>query len=182
MGWKNEDRAKLVRSLRQAAVECGVEAVPDNASREKVREMVLPRVLRKMGVGDNLPRTLFTDRGPGFYHRKQGTVTSDYAEACQKLGFKLWAGSDSKRGDHAQPPDIADVLLHETAVSWIRQRLHATGTELKQPWRETPAELGKRLAGIVADINTKLDVHGLCMEFPDRLETLKKRKGDRLPK
>ena len=40
MGWKNEDRAKLVRSLRQAAVECGVEAVPDNASREKVREMV----------------------------------------------------------------------------------------------------------------------------------------------
>ena len=75
-----------------------------------------------------MPRTISTDRGPGFYHRAQGTVTSDFAEACQRLGCKLWAGLDSKRGDHAQPPDIADVLLHAAAVSWIRPRLHTTGT------------------------------------------------------
>ena len=112
----------------------------------------------------------------------QGTVTNDYGEACQRLGFKLWAGSDSKRGPHAQPPDVADVLLHETAVAWKRPRIDKTGAELKQPWRETPAELGTRLAGIVTDINRNLDVHGLCMEFPDRLEQLKKRAGDRLPK
>ena len=143
---------------------------------------VLPQLLRKMGMGENMPRTLFTDRGPGFYHRTHGSVTSDYAEACKKQNFKLWAGSDAKRGDHAQPPDIGDVLLHETAMAWVRAKLAKTGQELKQPWKETPRELGKRLAGIMTDINQNCDVDGLCREFPERLETLKKRKGGRLDK
>ena len=109
-------------------------------------------------------------------------MTSDYAEACKKQNFKLWAGSDAKRGDHAQPPDIGDVLLHGTAMAWVRAKLAKTGQELKQPWKETPRELGKRLAGIMTDINQNCDVDGLCREFPERLETLKKRKGGRLDK
>ena len=83
---------------------------------------------------------------------------------------------------HAQPPDIGDVLLHGTAMAWVRAKLAKTGQELKQPWKEMPRGLGKRLAGIMTDINQNCDVDGLCREFPERLETLKKRKGGRLDK
>ena len=73
-------------------------------------------------------------------------------------------------------------MLHETAMAWVRAKLAKTGQELKQPWKETPRELGKRLAGIMTDINQNCDVDGLCREFPERLETLTKRKGGRLDK
>ena len=63
------------------------------------------------------------------------------------------------------------LLMAQAQTTWVGK------TKTKQPWRETPAELGKRLAGIVADINTKLDVHGLCMEFPDRLGDAEEAKG-----
>ena len=39
MGWQSEQRVQLVRQLRAAATECGVESVPDNASRVRVRAM-----------------------------------------------------------------------------------------------------------------------------------------------
>ena len=82
----------------------------------------LPGLLRKMlGSGAKLPRTIFSDRGPGFYHRRWGTITGDYASACRSVGCTPWAGSNSKEGPRAQPPDIGDVLLHETAVSWLRR-------------------------------------------------------------
>ena len=58
----------------------------------------LPRLLTKMlGCTARKPRTLFTDRGPGFYHRRWGTITGDYDSACREHGFKLWAGSNSKK-------------------------------------------------------------------------------------
>ena len=39
MGWKHKERTELVRILRQAAKECGVSVVADNASQAKVRAM-----------------------------------------------------------------------------------------------------------------------------------------------
>ena len=59
----------------------------------------LPGVLDEMlGCSSKKPRTLFTDRGPGFYHRRWGTITGDYESACREHGFKPWAGTNSKRG------------------------------------------------------------------------------------
>ena len=110
-----------------------------------------------------------------------GTITGDYESACREHGFKLWAGSNSKYGPHAQPPDVADVVLHETAISWLRSE-EAESRQVA-PWNETPEELEKRLQQAVARINKDFDVRGLCMEFPDRLYHLsKKTYGDRLPK
>ena len=117
----------------------------------------------------------------GFDHRRWGTVTGDYDSACREHGFKLWAGSNSKNGPHAQPPDVADVVLHETAISWLRRE--EAESRPVAPWNETPEELEKRLQQAVARINKDFDVRGLCMEFPDRLHDLvKKTYGDRLPK
>ena len=142
----------------------------------------LPALLNKMlGADAKKPRTIFTDRGPGFYHRRWGTVTGDYESACREQGFKLWVGPNSKQGPRAQPPDVADVVLHETAISWLR--VEEEQTRPTRPWEETPKQLAVRLQRGVSRINKDFDVRGLCMEFPDRLHTLVKKKGgDRLPK
>ena len=90
-------------------------------------------------------------------------------------------GPNSKQGPRAQPPDVADVVLHETAISWLR--VEEEQTRPTRPWEETPKQLAVRLQRGVSRINKDFDVRGLCMEFPDWLHTLVKKKGgDRLPK
>ena len=77
----------------------------------------LPALLRKLlGYPPSLPRTIFTDRGPGFYQASSGTIVAAYKEALAENGFKAFAGGEAKW----QPPDLPDVLLHETAVAWVR--------------------------------------------------------------
>ena len=144
----------------------------------------LPRVLRRMlGASTTAPRILFTDRGPGFYNRRHGTVTGEYAAACKEFGFKLWAGTNARKGPHAQPADIADVLLHETATSWLRARLVQSASRLAQTWLETPREFADRMQEDICNINVECDVEGLCREFLQRLEDLSlKSCGDRLRK
>ena len=119
--------------------------------------------------------------GRRYFSDGLGTITGDYESACREHGFKLWAGSNSKNGPHAQPPDVADVVLHETAISWLRRE--EAESRPVAPWNETPEELEKRLQQAVARINKDFNVRGLCMEFPDRLHDLaNKTYGDRLPK
>ena len=76
----------------------------------------------------------------------------------------------TKKGPHAQPRGIGDVLLHETAISWLRRE--EENSRPKKPWEETPHEFAKRLQDGVRRINKGFDVRGLCSEFPSRLETL----------
>ena len=142
----------------------------------------LPGLLNKMlGRSARKPRTIFTDRGPGFYHRTWGTITGDYESACREHGFKPWQGSNAKKGPHAQPGDIGDVLLHETAISWMRRREEATRPT--KPWEETPHDVAARLQAAVCHVNEQFEVRALCMEFPQRLHDLvNKTRGDRLPK
>ena len=139
-------------------------------------------LLRKMlGSGALLPRTIFTDRGPGFFHRSWGTITGDYESACKEHGFKPWQGSNAKQGPHAQPRDIPDVLLHETAISWLRRG--EEGTRPKKPWEETPKEFAARLQKVAKSVNENYNVRDLALEFPDRLHALvRKTCGDRLQK
>ena len=142
----------------------------------------LPSLLDKMlGEGTPKPRTIFSDRGPGFFHRRWGTITGDYESALRENGFRTWTGPNSIKGSRAQPRDIADVLLHETANSWLK------GLEEKcrpaKPWEETPDELEVRLQNCVDHINREYNVRAMNMEFPARLEKLVRvTLGDRLPK
>ena len=139
----------------------------------------LPALLKTMlGSGARLPRTIFSDRGPGFFHRKWGTITGDYESACRECGFQPWAGTNSKKGPRAQPRDIGDVLLHETAISWLRRE--EENTRPCTPWRETPVELEHRMLAAVRHINKEFDVRGLSLQFPERLRTLVVTDGDRL--
>ena len=143
----------------------------------------LPRMLTRM-LGRNVrkPDILFTDRGPGFYNRRYGGITGDYEAACNHHGFTLWAGHNANVGPRSQPADIADMLLHETATSWIRAGLAKTGASLREPWTETPVEFGARMSEVIQTVNATCDVSGLCMQFPKRLLALIKTKGDRIAK
>jgi hypothetical protein len=100
----------------------------------------LPGLLRRMlGRDVPKPRTLFTDRGPGFYNMRYGTVTGDYEGACRRHGFQLWAGTNATEGPRAQPGDLADIFPHETVTAWVRARLVKSAAELTAAWEETPA-------------------------------------------
>ena len=143
----------------------------------------LPTMLNDMlGAKAAKPRTIFSDRGPGFYHRTHGTITSDYDAACRRHRFQPWAGTNCKSGDHAQPADIADWLPHETAISWVRSGLIKSMSKVPVAWKETPHEFETRLLDVVKQINSEFDVPGLCREVPSRLDDLIRREGDRLPK
>lgn len=136
---------------------------------------LLPKVLRQMlGKDARLPRTLFTDRGTGMYS-PMGHVVREYEEAVDKAGFKLFWGSNAKR----QAADLGDVLLHETAVSWVRARLQRLKPD-GCPWEETREQWVARLRKVVRSVNKECKVNDLCCAFPTRMQELKANGGDRL--
>ena len=85
-------------------------------------------------------------------------------------------------GDSAreQPGTLAQVLLHETAVAWVR--LQQTRTTPRQPWTENRAAFGERMRAIARRINEEYNVEGLCREFPGRIQQLIDLGGDTLNK
>ena len=55
-----------------------------------------------------------------------------------------------------QPGNLQELMLHETAVSWIRLRL---GRSIPpRAWEEAREAYASRLKSITADINANLDV------------------------
>lgn len=137
----------------------------------------LPGVLRKMlGEGARLPRHVFTDRGTGMYN-PHGKVVSEYSDAVDRNGFHLYWGPDASK----QAPDMGDVLLHETAVSWFRNVLRKDKPK-GVPWEETQVEWAVRARKAVAYVNQEYDVAGLCRQFPSRIRDVIDGEGERLNK
>ena len=120
------------------------------------------------------PKCVFVDRGKGFYHPGSAKITREFAAALKECGFRAFWGDDARR----QPGHMQEVLLHETAVSWLRFRLARTLPA--RPWEETPAAYGARLRQCCAEINAELDVEGLCRAFLERVQKLVDKEGDRL--
>ena len=96
-------------------------------------------------------------------------------EAVGKAGFKLFWGPNAKR----QAADLGDVLLHETAVSWVRARLQRLKPD-GCPWEETREQWVARLRKVVRAVNKECKVNDLCCAFPTRMQELKANGGDRL--
>ena len=129
-----------------------------------------------LGNDAQLPRTICSDRGPGFYQASTGHIVGAYKEAAQAYGFRPYAGDDAS----AQPPDIPDVLPHETAVGWARTFFK------KHPVRKGGgvADMERQFQAVLHDcaeyINANYDVAGLCRAFPARLAELARERGERL--
>ena len=136
----------------------------------------LPSLLRKRLGSQPLPKFVMTDRGPGLFQASSGTIVAAYRDALHANGFKPFAGEEAKW----QPPDVPDILLHETVVSWVRAYFR------KQPFKWLPKvednmKLFKmRMKKCETHINNSYDVLGLCKAFPKRLDELIAAGGDRL--
>ena len=126
--------------------------------------------------GGAAPRILFTDRGNGFFHSGSGAITGEYNAALKRNRLRAFFATNAS----VQPRQLQEVMLHETAVLWMRARL--TKTVPKKSWEETLETYRSRLKDCAAHINGYHDVSGLCHELPSRLVELDRLKGDRLSK
>ena len=85
-------------------------------------------------------------------------------------------GDDAAR----QPGSLWEMMLHETAVSWIRRGL--TWSLPPKPWEESVDDYTARLKAVVQRINSEYNVEGLCKELPLRVRDLHEAQGGRLGK
>ena len=81
--------------------------------------------------GGDAPRDLFTDRGNGFYMSGSGVITPQYREALRRHGLRAFFGCDAS----VRPSQLQEVMLHEAAVAWMRERRKKTLPT--RSWAET---------------------------------------------
>ena len=158
-----------------------VEALPENfpGETEAGAAVMVGKVRSALNIrfqGSTAPNILFTDRGNGFYNAGSGAITGEYRRALRSHGLRAYFGDDASM----QPGQLQEVMLHETAVSWLRLRL--TKTLPAQAWTETTDAYVARLKECAAYCNAHYDIDGLCRELPQRLEDLEDAEGDRLAK
>lgn len=137
----------------------------------------LPAVLDDMfGADTAKPRVIFSDRGPGFYQTSQGIITNRYKDALSRHGFRTWAGDDAKW----QPPDVPDVLLHETVAAWVRKYFRAHPWKFGKCQETNVARFRRTLKACEEYINAAYKVRDLCYSFPRRIQELIDAEGKRL--
>jgi hypothetical protein len=129
-----------------------------------------------VGTGGKKPRCVFTDRGPGFYQGSSGGIVLKYKDALDAKGFRSFAGDNSKW----QPPDIPDLLPHETAVAWVRAYFRKHPQPRVGSLDAKEAAFRRILADAERHINAEYDVTGLASGFLGRVEELLQKKGARL--
>jgi len=122
------------------------------------------------------PSVLYVDRGKGFYDPGTGKIVPAFKQALRDNQLKAFWGDDAS----AQPGNLQEMMLHETAVSWMRHRLVLSTP--KSPAQETRCEYASRLKAACHDINQNFNVEGLCRRFLKRVQDLKDAGGGRLPK
>ena len=143
---------------------------------EEFVEKLAKAVRMRFPDRDDQPNIVYVDRGEGFY-ASNGKITQEFATALRKHGLKAFHGKDAE----AQPGRSGDLWLHETTVSWMRERMKRT--QPVEPWAESEEQLGKRLKAAAGHCTSRHDVEGLCKEFPARMHDLVHvTKGDRLGK
>jgi hypothetical protein len=146
--------------------------VPEGARQlvEKVRAAVNIRFQQEA----TKPDMVMVDRGRGFWTPNSGKITPEFKAALREQGLRTVMGEDAVK----QPGQLQEVLLHETAVSWLRCRLGRSAPA--QSWLETREQYGARLKRCCDEINKDLDVDDLCRAFPKRCKLLDDAEGGRL--
>ena len=126
--------------------------------------------------GTDCPRTVFVDRGKGFFNPGTGRITYQFHHALADHGLSPFMGEDAS----AQQGMLQEMMLHETAVAWIRKGL--TQTLPMRAWEETVDDYASRLKDVVRRVNTHYDVDGLCRALPARSQLLVDAQGGKLGK
>ena len=122
------------------------------------------------------PDFLMVDRGRGFYNIATGKITAKYKSALEEHGLTNMMGDNAAK----QPGHMQEIMLHETSVAWIRNRLAVTTP--RDCWLESVEDYATRLKTAADYINTNFDVGALCKDLPQRLEDLVEAQGGRSKK
>ena len=77
-----------------------------------------------------------------------------------------------------QPGKLQELMLHETAVAWMRLRLARTVPA--KAWKESRKAYTARLKGCCEEINRDLSVAGLCRNLLPRVAACIQAKGGRI--
>ena len=126
--------------------------------------------------GKTPPRVLFVNRGKGFYTVATARITQEFNDALRAHGLRAFMGQDARQ----QPGSLQEVMLHETAVAWLRSLLSQSTP--RAPAEETRDAYLTRLRAACAHVNDNFDVAGLNRELPGRVQQLLELNGDKLRK
>ena len=77
-----------------------------------------------------------------------------------------------------QPGELQEIMLHETAMAWVRVRLSRTVP--RGAWKETVPDYFARLKHVASYINDNYNVEGLSRELPQRVQDVIDAEGDRI--
>ena len=138
---------------------------------------VLEKLLDGVCGSSPKPRVVFSDRGPGFYNTGNGIITTAYRKALEKHHFRPFAGNDASH----QPPDIADILLHESVAAGIRKYFKGHPTKWTQDQDKNLKLFAEKLKACEKHINKNHNLKKLSVSFPTRVKKLVKEKGRRQP-
>ena len=116
------------------------------------------------------------DRGKGFYNVGTASITHEFHQALREHGLRAFMGENARQ----QPGSLQEVMLHETAVAWLRTLLSQSTP--RAPAEETREAYLSRLRAACAHVNDNFDVAGLNRELPDRVQKLQELQGDKLRK
>ena len=105
-----------------------------------------------------------------------GKITDEYRDALRAHALTAFMAVDASR----PPGSLQELMLHETAVAWVRRGL--TWTLPARPWGETGEAVGARLLEVARKVNDEHSVAGLCGELPIRVESLYHAEGGKLQK
>ena len=172
MKLSSSDTVRVWRAPILARGELHIELLLDAfpGETEEGAELMVGRVRAALNIrfqGASPPKLLFTDRGNGFYNSGTGKITARYKAALREHGLKAFFGADAA----VHLGQLQEVMLHETAVWWMRVRLAQTLP--KKAWEETTAAYASRLKACASYINDHHNVEGLCKALPGRLELLR---------
>jgi hypothetical protein len=81
---------------------------------------------------------VLVDRGRGFWAPNSGKITAEFKGALREHGLRTVMGEDASK----QPGQLQEMLLHETAESWLRCRLGRSVPA--ECWSETREQYGAR--------------------------------------
>ena len=135
----------------------------------------LPKLLKAMLGNAAKPRVLLTDRGPGFYNGNHGIICQKYSSALTAHGFRPFAGRDAS----SQPPDIADLLLHESVAAGVRKYFRGNPVKWGEDQEKNVRAFTKNLKECEKYLNQHHDLTKLSLSFPRRVQKLVKEKGRR---
>ena len=137
---------------------------------------MLPKILEDMVGDEPKPRVIFSDRGPGFYNTGNGIICEPYRKALDKHGFRPFAGNLATW----QPPDLPDLLLHESVAVGVRKFFKASPIKWGDDKDKNYAMFVIKMKLCEKHINKNHNLQSLAMAFPKRVKKLVKEKGRRL--